>query len=338
MNKTKLTLSAVGMLFLVFQSCAPVYKCGEERPQGFSAGNRLMAVVDERDELCENIEGYKEKNELLQERNDLLVEKTDSLIGRTHEMAKEYEQLEGDHNRLKQKHEDLKVEHTELQERYSVILSDNFKRGHMYDERLKEAERRMMEREREAQERLDQKERELAARQARIEELERIIAEQDSVAQRLNRLLREALLGFESDELSVEIRNGKVYVSMSDKLMFRSGSAKVENKGKEALAVLARILNQNEDFEILVEGHTDNVPISTSQFSDNWDLSVARATSMVRLLTNNYNISPERITASGKGEFAPRATNESAEGRAQNRRTEIILSPRLDELMDMLSE
>jgi len=325
-------------IFLTFQSCAPVYKCGEQKPEGFSAGNRLMAVVQERDALCENIKGYEEKNNFLTERNDNLMVQNDSLIQRTHEMDKEYNVLADEHAQLGKKHEALKLEQVELQERYAAMLSDNFQRGHMYDERLKEAERRLMEREKEAQARLDKKEQELQERQARIEELERMIAEQDSISQRLNRLLREALLGFESDELTVEIQNGKVYVSMSDKLMFKSGSANVESKGKDALKVLARILNQNEDFEILVEGHTDNVPISTSKYSDNWDLSVARATSMVRILTDSYEVDPIRITASGKGEFAPRATNETAEGRAQNRRTEIILSPKLDELMNMLTD
>lgn len=338
MKLSSLVLCGITGFLFVLQSCAPVYKCGEQKPERFSAGNRLMAVVQERDALCEDIKGYEEKNEFLTKRNDNLMVQNDSLIQRTREMDNEYKLLQEEHVELGKKHEDLKKEHVDLKEDYAAMLSDNFQRGHMYDERLKEAERRMMEREKEAQERLDKKEQELQKRQARIEELERMIAEQDSVSKRLNRLLREALLGFESDELTVEIQNGKVYVSMSDKLMFKSGSASVENKGKEALKVLARILNQNEDFEILVEGHTDNVPISTNKYSDNWDLSVARATSMVRILTDDYSVSPKRITASGKGEFAPRASNETAEGRAQNRRTEIILSPKLDELMNMLTD
>jgi chemotaxis protein MotB len=136
--------------------------------------------------------------------------------------------------------------------------------------------------------------------------------------------------------LSVEVKNGKVYVSMSDKLLFRSGSASVESKGRDALKVLADVLDKNTDIDVLVEGHTDNIPIKTAQFRDNWDLSVVRATSIVRVLTNDYKTSPLRVTASGKGEFMPRASNASPDGRASNRRTEIILSPKLDELMKLL--
>ena len=150
--------------------------------------------------------------------------------------------------------------------------------------------------------------------------------------------MRNALLGFNSDELSVEIKNGKVYVSMSDKLLFKSGSSTVEDKGKEALKLLADVLNKNTDIDILVEGHTDNVPIKTAVYKDNWDLSVARATSIVRILTLDHKIAPTRLTASGKGEYFPRADNDTAEGRAKNRRTEIILSPKLEEIMQLLKD
>ncbi len=146
-----------------------------------------------------------------------------------------------------------------------------------------------------------------------------------------------ALLGFNADELSVEIKNGKVYVSMSDRLLFKSGSAAVEDKGKQAIKLLADVLNSNPDIEILVEGHTDNVPIRTAVFRDNWDLSVVRATSIVRVLTEDHKIAPTRVTASGRGEYFPRASNDNQEGRALNRRTEIILSPKLDEIMQLLN-
>ena len=123
---------------------------------------------------------------------------------------------------------------------------------------------------------------------------------------------------------------------MSDKLLFKSGSATVETKGSEAIKLLAEVLNKNADIDILVEGHTDNIPIKTALYRDNWDLSVARSISIVRILTDDYKIAPLRLTASGKGEFTPRAPNTTAEGRALNRRTEIILSPKLDEIMQLL--
>jgi len=184
---------------------------------------------------------------------------------------------------------------------------------------------------------LNAKEKLLSERQRTLDEMKKIIAKQDSITRNLNNILRNALLGFNSDELSVEIKNGKVYVSMSDKLLFQSGSSAVEDKGKDALKLLAGVLEKNSDIDILIEGHTDNVPIKTSVYKDNWDLSVARATSIVRILTTDYKIVPTRLTASGKSEYFPKADNETAEGRAKNRRTEIILSPKLDELMKLLN-
>lgn len=323
---------------LTLQACAPVYKCGDPRPKSISGGNRLVAVVTERDQLCDEVKEKDEQLEFLSERNEQLAWENDSLMQVNQDLYVQIDGLISEMNQLQRKYDMLNEDHIQLQEKYSNLLSDNFKRGHMYDERLKEQERRMALMEEEARKRIAEKEAALAEREKRIEELERIIADQDSIAQRLNQILREALLGFQSDELSVEIRNGKVYVSMSDKLMFKSGSASVEQKGKEALAVLARVLGQNKEFEILVEGHTDNVPIRTSRFPDNWELSVARATSMVRILVDEHGLDPNRLTASGKGEFSPRATNDTAEGRAKNRRTEIVLSPQLDELMDMLTD
>jgi chemotaxis protein MotB len=167
--------------------------------------------------------------------------------------------------------------------------------------------------------------------------MKKIIARQDSITKSLNDVLRNALLGFKSDELSVEIKNGKVYVSLSDKLLFKSGSAAIEEKGKEALKLLADVLQKNPDINILIEGHTDNVPIKTAIYKDNWDLSVGRATTIVRILTDDYKVLPTRVTASGKGEFSPKASNETAEGKAKNRRTEIILTPKLDEIMQLLN-
>jgi chemotaxis protein MotB len=183
---------------------------------------------------------------------------------------------------------------------------------------------------------LNAKEKLLKQREKDLNELQKEISRRDSITKRLNDILHDALLGFNSDELSVEIKDGKVYVSMTDKLLFKSGSASVEAKGKEAIKVLADVLNKNQDIDILVEGHTDNVPIHTAIYQDNWDLSVARATSIVRILTTEYKITPTRLTASGRGEFSPRALNETTQGKARNRRTEIILSPKLGEIMKLL--
>ncbi|MCE3294415.1 MAG: flagellar motor protein MotB [Crocinitomicaceae bacterium] len=186
-------------------------------------------------------------------------------------------------------------------------------------------------------EELSQKEKDLRNKERMLREMQAIIARQAEATQRLNQTLRDALVGFNSDELTLEIRDGKVYVSMSDQLLFKSGSTAVEPKGVEALRVLADVLNKNPDIQILVEGHTDNVPIKTAVFKDNWDLSVARATAITRMLNEKYAVAPTRMTASGRGEYYPKAPNDTAEGKAKNRRTEIILSPKLDEIMHLLN-
>ncbi|MBK9451858.1 MAG: OmpA family protein [Bacteroidetes bacterium] len=134
----------------------------------------------------------------------------------------------------------------------------------------------------------------------------------------------------------VEVRNGKVYIAISDKMLFKSGSAAVEKLGKEALSKVATVLSKYPDMDLIIEGHTDNVPIKTERFADNWDLSVIRATSVVRILTVDYGLAANRVTPSGKGEFFPKVSNDTPEGRSKNRRTEIIIAPKLDEIEQML--
>lgn len=177
----------------------------------------------------------------------------------------------------------------------------------------------------------------LAEREATINQLQgEINAQNEKVATLLNNV-KDALLGFNNDELTVTQKDGKVYVAMSDKLLFESGSAQVNKQGKDALGKLADVLKKQSDIDILIEGHTDNKPIKTVQFKDNWDLSVIRATSVVRILTKDYGVNPLQIVPSGRGEYLPVDANDSTEGRARNRRTEIIMAPRLDKLMDILN-
>ena len=183
---------------------------------------------------------------------------------------------------------------------------------------------------------LQQKMNELDERERTINELRDMIDAQNAKVQGLLASVKDALLGFDNDELTVTERGGKVYVAMSDKLLFQSGSAKVDKRGEEALAKLADVLNKQNDIDVYIEGHTDSKPIHTAQFKDNWDLSVIRATSVVRILTKEYGVSPLQIQPCGRGEFMPIADNETAEGRSKNRRTEIIMAPKLDKLMEML--
>jgi chemotaxis protein MotB len=298
MKKIFLAITPFIAVFIL-SSCAAVYKCNDIKParQPFTWSKRLKTVVNERDNLC----------------NDL-----SSKVKENGGLKKNLADLTDQNNKLS-------VSYKDLQDKYNTLINQSSTQNEKLSKALAAKS-----------EDLDAKEKLLSEREKTLHDMKQIIAKQDSITRNLNNILRNALLGFNSDELSVEIKDGKVYVSMSDKLLFQSGSSAVEDKGKDALKLLAGVLDKNSEIDILVEGHTDNVPIKTSVYKDNWDLSVARATSIVRILTNDYKIVPTRLTASGKGEFFPKADNVTAEGRTRNRRTEIILSPKLDELMKLL--
>jgi len=177
----------------------------------------------------------------------------------------------------------------------------------------------------------------LEAQQKRAEQLQALIDQQKQITETLRKKMADALVGFNSNELTVSQKNGKVYVSLQENLLFPSGSAVVNQKGKEALGKLAEVLNVNPDISVNIEGHTDSIPIR-GRYEDNWALSTARATSIVRILVNDYKVDPLRVIASGHSQFDPVEDNSTAEGRAKNRRTEIILSPRLDELYKLLGQ
>jgi chemotaxis protein MotB len=293
-------------LLLLLIGCAPIYKCGDPKPAKVPVlwSKNLKLVVIERDKLCSNLAAKERENAMLK---DTIMH----ITGRYTDLTVRYNSLSDRNNVLDGKYKSLIDENLSKTDQFNKALLDKS------DE-------------------LNNKERLLAERERSLAEMQRIIARQDSITGRLNSILHNALLGFNPDELSVEIKNGKVYVSMSDKLLFKSGSSAVEDKGKDALRLLSEVLDKNHDIDILVEGHTDNVPIKTNIYKDNWDLSVARATSIVRILTTEYKIAPTRVTASGRGEFFPKSENDTPEGRAKNRRTEIILSPKLDEIMKLL--
>lgn len=178
----------------------------------------------------------------------------------------------------------------------------------------------------------------LGQNQQTIQELQSMIKAQNQRVKALLGNVKDALNGFSSDELTVREEGGRVYVAMSDKLLFESASANVNEQGKQALGKLSEVLNKQTDIDIYIEGHTDSKPIHTPVFQDNWDLSVIRATSVVRILTHDYHVSPLQIQPCGRGEFRPVADNQSAEGRSKNRRTEIIIAPKLDKLYQMLNE
>lgn len=184
---------------------------------------------------------------------------------------------------------------------------------------------------------LNNLQKDLQVREQKLAEMQKLLKQKDSITQALKAKITQALVGFESSDLTIEEKGGRIYVSMAEKLLFKTGSTAVDPKGVDALEKLAEVLKKNTDINISVEGHTDNVPLSGSgAMKDNWDLSVLRATSIVRILTQN-GVSANQITPSGKGESQPVASNDTAEGRAKNRRSEIIISPNLSEVLKVVT-
>ena len=180
---------------------------------------------------------------------------------------------------------------------------------------------------------------ELELRSLRVAELEAIINRKDSMVTALKQKISKALIGLEGDGLTIVQRNGKVYISLEEDLLFASGKYEVNQTGKQALDKLSDVLSYQKDLEILVEGHTDSIPLSgRGLVKDNWDLSVMRATSVVKRLTANTNLDPTQLIAAGRSEFVPILTNSTSEGRSKNRRIEMILSPNLDDLFKLLDE
>ena len=183
---------------------------------------------------------------------------------------------------------------------------------------------------------LAQRDKELKEREQKLKALQNILARKDSAVNALRTTVANALLGYENKGLTIVQKNGKVYISLEEQLLFASGSTVVDKKGEEALKQLAKVLEKNQDINVMIEGHTDNVPISGGAIKDNWDLSVMRATAIVRILKDNSKMDPKRLIAAGRGEFLPIDAANTAEAKKKNRRTEIILTPKLDELFKVL--
>lgn len=177
----------------------------------------------------------------------------------------------------------------------------------------------------------------LKEKDLKITRLQDALTRKDSVTLALVTSIKRAV-GVNDPDIEVNVEKGVVYISIADKLLFKSGSYQVTDRAKEVLGKVAKIVQDKPDFECMVEGHTDNVPIKNPVLQDNWDLSVKRATSIVRLLQNDFGIDPKRLVASGRGEYIPLTSNDTAEGRATNRRTRILVLPKIDQFYDMIEK
>ncbi len=224
----------------------------------------------------------------------------------------------------------MKDEKKVLDATYESLLNDKGKISKELVDQYKQLELAKLENEKLATE--------LKAREERVKELEKILSDKDKAVNDLKNKISQALTSFQGQGLTVQVKNGKVYVSLAEKLLFKTGSTSVDPKGVEALKQLASALKEQADISVLVEGHTDDVPIAkgTSCMIDNWELSVMRATAITRILTS-YGVAPTKITAAGRGEFFPVDPAKTPDARQKNRRTEIILTPKLDEIFQILN-
>ncbi|MCV6630962.1 MAG: OmpA family protein [Flavobacteriaceae bacterium] len=287
--------------------------------------------------------------------NDLLSER-EQLYTQNQELDTKSNQLENDYNGLRSKFETLveqeqqqrmeydavksNMQHLEesyraLQENSSQAMATNAKRNRELLQSLEDKKRNLLA----EQQKLHRLKKELDGKANRIQELEKAIATKDAAMHQLKNAISKALLDYQGKGLTVEQRDGKIYVSMENKLLFSSGSWVVGPEGKQAIGKLASVLAENPDIAVLIEGHTDNVPYGgNGSIQNNWDLSVKRATSVVQILQQNKAVLASNITAAGRGEFAPVASNESESGKAKNRRIEVILEPKLDEINQLLNQ
>lgn len=271
----------------------------------------------------------------LEEVHDQTVRDFNALQERYANLQEEQIELKRQYSNTKKSLEQLQESYDALEANSSTALAENSRRNRELLAELEKKEKAL------ASERLrlEKLEEDLRARSQRVSELEGVIAAKDAKMNDLKNSLSRALTNFEGKGLTVEQRDGKVYVSMENKLLFSSGSWSVGAEGKKAVRQLASVLAENPDIAVLIEGHTDNVPYNgTGALNDNWDLSTKRATAIVQLLRKNGQIDPQNLTAAGRGEYAPVAGNETSEGRAKNRRIEVILTPKLDEISKLLQE
>lgn len=331
---------AVGLTSIIVFSCVPAkefqalqdknQKCEEERER-FSVENQSVNV----------------KNRELQSKVDVLQSEVDHLVADSTRLAQENLAFKQDNENLKKRYADLEAAQKGLLSSNSVEtkkllsqLQENQVELQRREDALRELERKLNQRKSDLdkmQANLKKLQADLESRNARLLELEKVLHRKDSVVAALKRKVSDALLGFEGKGLTVRVQNGKVYVSLEEKLLFKSGSWEVDPKGAEAIKKLSDVLVANPDINVNIEGHTDDVPYKgKGQITDNWDLSVMRATAIVKILLQNKKLNPKRVVASGRSEYLPVDPAKTAEARQKNRRTEIILTPKLDELLEIL--
>lgn len=312
----KNTLTILLLLPILLSSCVVTKKKFDDI---LAQKVRLEADLSERNASLEKanaeLKRLDEEVKKLKSESANLTGDLEAKSARLEELNKEYDQVNAYYKNLLNSSGKLNRDLAQQQEQL-LSIRDNLERTRKMNDSLNSS---------------------LVDREKKVKELETVLAAKDKAVNDLKNRISNALLNFKENDLTVNIKNGKVYVSLSEQLLFASGSIEVDSKGVTALQQLAKAVKDQRDINIAVEGHTDNVPISKkSQYmQDNWDLSVMRATAITKILTK-AGVSPKQITASGRGEFVALAANDTPQNKQKNRRTEIIITPNLDELFKIL--
>lgn len=305
----------IPFVLLIASSCVPMKQYNNLKEE-------LEYLEIAQDAIVEDSRIVKEKNTELKEECSRIKDKNIDLLNKLNTISDEKKLLESKLTSLNKSYGDLPDKSSIKSKEIATLLN-----------KVRSANLELIEREKN----LNESERKRKEEQKRLIELEEILKKKDEAVAALKSKVSAALLGFEKDGLSIHIKNGKVYVSVEDKLLFKSGSWIVGTEGKKALKELSTVIAKNLDINIMVEGHTDNIRYKgNSQITDNWDLSVKRSTSIIRSLLENKDISPSRLIAAGRSKYMPLDTKNTASARARNRRTEIILTPKLDEVFKIL--
>jgi len=318
----------LGVSVFVLGSCVTKQKYNELQSDLTECNAEREKLVSQKINLDNRVIELESAVEKMKSQIQQLEADTVLLSSKSREVSEAYKKMQSDYD--------------ELASSYKAMSAGNKRDAEAMLAKLQEAQTKLDEKERELKnlsDDLEKKNEDLNEKSAKLTELQAILDKKDADVLALREKIKQALQGFEGSGLQVTEKNGKVYVSMDEKLLFASGRFTIDNNGKEALKALAKVLESDPGISITVEGHTDNVPYSpasSAQIRDNWDLSVMRATTVVKTILEHGDINPERLTASGRGEYIPIDSEDSKDARSKNRRTEIILTPQLDALFEIL--
>ncbi len=312
------TISAIALTVVLMASCVTKEKYNE-------AQNLASRYYDDAQDCNTKLDAAKVKISELTDELSRLKASAEKMAADTVKLSRELKRVQDDCAEMQQQNMSLldKLQTSKSQEEFQALLAE-----------IQKLQNELMQRE----DSLFKAERELSDKEAKIAELNSMIQEKERKMQEIKESIKNALAGYEGEGIQVTTKNGRIYVSLDEQLLFQSGKWNVNSNGETALTKLAGVLAEQKELYITVEGHTDNIPYNGSgNILDNWDLSVKRATAVVRILLKNPDVDPSRITAAGRSQFCPTDAENTAEARQKNRRTEIILSPNLDEVMKIIN-